>query len=88
MSTLREILGDMPGIDIPQAEIDRSLREIRHERLWMDYDEASDSLTMFFTGQPGDGLNVQMGDDHHVIVDPISHRVVGFYLENVTCPEK
>ena len=89
MAIVSKILDDAPGsIDVPRAEIARSLRELEHEKIWMNYDEESDSLIMYFTGQPVQGLNVQMGDDHHVIVDPLSHRVVGFYLENVICPDK
>jgi hypothetical protein len=54
----------------------------------MNYDQENDSLTLYFTGQPVHGLKVQMGVDHHVIVDPCSHRVVGLYLENVVHPDK
>jgi hypothetical protein len=77
------ICGDISGLNVPQEEIERSLRELTRENIWMDYDPESNSLTLFFTGQPVHGLNVHMGDDHHVIVDPCSQRVVGFYLENV-----
>jgi hypothetical protein len=80
--------GDITGIDVSQAEIERSLRELAHENIWMNYDQERDSLTMYFTGQPVDGLNVHIGDDHHVIVDPHSRRVVGFFLENVVRLDK
>jgi hypothetical protein len=78
--------GDMDGIDVPQQEIERSLRALKGEKVWMNYDQESDSLTMSFTGQPVHGLNVQMGEDHHIIVDPLSQRVVGLYLEHVVYP--
>jgi hypothetical protein len=87
-ATATEILDDIPGIDVPQAEIERSLRALEHEKLWMNYDQENDSLTIYFTGQPVHGRKVQMGVDHYAIVDPCSHRVVGLYLENVVHPDK
>lgn len=82
-----EILGNAAAIDVPQTEIKRSLRELAHEKLWLDYDEESNSLVMSFTGQPVAGIHVAMGRDHHAILDPASHRVVGLYLEHVICPD-
>jgi hypothetical protein len=87
-ATVTEILDGISGIDVPQEEIERSLRALAHEKLWMNYDQEHDSLTMYFTGQPAHGLKVLMGVDQHVIVDPCSHRVVGLYLENVVQRDK
>src|SRR5688500_18154331 len=76
--TVRELLGDMPAM-----EFEWNPREIPDpSKIWANYDKETDSFILYTTGKPRGGIHVWVGDDMYVIVDRITRKAIGLYVEH------
>ena len=75
-------VAELYGVTSPLEFDARSLRDVRPEDIWTNYDEVTDSLTLFVTHSPVPGVHVLLDDNLYVIVDPDTHRAVGLYVES------
>jgi len=51
-------------------------------RIWASHDEESDSFILYTTGMPKPGVKVWVGDNTYVIVDRVSRKAIGLYVEH------
>lgn len=53
------------------------------EKIWVDYDELTDSIVCYFTGKLVRAISVHLQDGFHVMVNPMSKEVVGIHIEHL-----
>jgi hypothetical protein len=76
--TVKELLGDIPAMHFewnPHDMPDPS-------KIWANFDKDSDSFILYTIGKPKSGVKVWVGDDIYVIVDRVSRKAIGLYVEN------
>lgn len=77
MAKMSNLFGTEPRLKFNQ--LDSTM--LSPEKIWADYDDETDSVVLYFTGQPVNAISVYLHDDLYVMVDPQSKNVVGIHVE-------
>ena len=77
MAKMIDLFGAEPRLKFNQLES----TTLSPEKIWADYDEETDSVVFYFTGQPVSAISVYLKDDLYVMVEPESKNVVGIHIE-------
>jgi hypothetical protein len=78
MAKVRDVFPDSSPIR-PNAEW---IKGTHLSDMWAKYDEETDSMLIYVTGQPVPGVNVYLKDDIYAIVDlRDQNKMVGLYFE-------
>lgn len=79
MATVKEVFGEMPRMKV---DLDSFVSlKVDPDLLWVNYDEVTDSIIMYITGEPTRSVAVALGDNIYAMVDPKTSQVVGFQFE-------
>jgi len=72
----------MAGPELMSFEpIRPNLDEIDVDLIQMSYDEDTDTLLMYLSGEPQPAVSVNVDANHFLLVDPETQVVVGFQIE-------
>lgn len=78
MAKVRDVFPDSSPVDFDTKWI----KNTHLSDMWAKYDEETDSMLIYVTGQPVPGVNVDLGDDIYAIVDlRDQNKMVGLYFE-------
>lgn len=77
MAKMSDLFGEEPRLKFNQLD----LTTLSPEKIWADYDMETDSIVLYFTGQPVSAISVYLRDDLYAMVDPKSKDVVGVHIE-------
>lgn len=83
MATVKEVFGEMPGMEFDLDSLESLINDV--EKIWVNYDDETDSMVMYFTGAPVRSISVLLKDNFYVMVDPVTRKAVGVHFE---CWEK
>jgi len=77
MAKMIDLFGEEPRLKFNKLDS----KALSPEKIWADYDEITDSLILYFTGQPVSAISVYLRDDLYVMVDPENNDIVGIHVE-------
>lgn len=79
MAKVRDVFPEPPKISLNTEWMKR----VTLGDIWANYDEETDSMTIYVTGKPVSGVNVYLQDDVYAIVETRdNNKVVGLYFES------
>ena len=74
-------IGDL-FVDIPKSKFNPlDFTALSPEKFWAHYDDLTDSIVCYFTGEPVRAVSHYIDDDSYVMVEPQSRDVVGIHIE-------
>lgn len=79
MATVEETFGKMPRMEFDIDSL--KLLSVDPEKVWVNYDEETDSMIMYVTGKPVRSIAVLLDDNFYVMVDPKTKKAVGLQFE-------
>ena len=77
MAKMSDVFGKEPQLKFNSLD----LTMLSPEKMWADYDVETDSIVLYFTGQPVSAISVYLRDDLYAMVEPQTKDVVGIHIE-------
>ena len=73
MAKMSDLFGEEPRLKFNQLDS----TTLSPTKIWADYDAETDSIVLYFTGQPVSAISVYLKDNLYAMVDPKNKNVVG-----------